>query len=170
MIYFILILAIIFILIVFFSIFGPIKQKNNFENNLKAFLEKENVNFSLSKNTIDPYDYDLEIENQKYLLKTISIPAYADVQINNKTTWEIKYGAGPTPGKAQPHKKFLTCIAPFMNYNQKDAIKVVVIIPASKQTVMYINECEIIFVDHTTNVYGTRVINCNDFSLFQKQK
>lgn len=170
MIYFIIILAIIFILIIFFSIFGPIKQKNTFENNLKAFLEKEYSNFSFSKNTTEPYDYDLKIENHKYLIKTISIPSYADVQINNKTTWEIKYGAGPTPGKAQPHKKFLSGISSFMNYNTNDATKVIVIIPESKQTVMYINECEIVFVDYTTNVYGTKVINCNDFTLFKKQK
>lgn len=170
MIYFLIILGIIFLIIIFISIFGPIKGKNNFENNLKAFLEKEYTNYSFNKCTSKPFDYTLEIENKKFLIKTISIPAYAEVQINSKTTWEIKYGAGPTPGKAQPHKKYLSGIASFMNYYEENTTKVVVVIPESKQTVMYTNECEIVFVDYKTNVHGTRVINCNDFEIFKKIK
>ena len=54
-----------------------------------------------------------------------------------------------------------------MNYQTNEVTRVVVLIPESKQTVMYINECEIIFVTPTTNVYGIRIMNCNDFTLFK---
>ena len=45
-------------------------------------------------------------EQVTFLVKIIKIPEYAEIQINNKVTWEIKYGAGNTPGKAQPYKKW----------------------------------------------------------------
>ncbi len=169
MIYFLIIIAIIFIIIFFISIFGPIKQRNSFEHLLKEFLEKEYGNFHFEKSSSSIYDYDLIINNHKYIIKTISIPSYALVQINSKTTWEVKYGAGPTPGKAQPHQKYLSSISSFMKYDEKESTKVIVFVPETKETVMYINECEIISVDYKTNVYGIRVINCNDFTLFKKE-
>ena len=69
------------------------------------------------------------------------------IKINNKTTWEIKYGGGNNPGKSDPYSKYLNQnIDCFMKLETKeDEQKVVVLIPKSKKIVMYINECEIVF-------------------------
>lgn len=167
MIYFIIGIGIIILGIIIYSIISPIKSRNTYETNLKNHLDKLG-NYELEKSKNVPYDYCLKINNKEYLIKTISVPSYAEVQINSKTTWEIKYGAGDTPGKAQPFKKYLSNISQFMHLkNNENQIKVVVVIPKAKKIVMYINECEIVFVTPQTNVHGTRIINCDDFSLFK---
>lgn len=168
MIYFFIIIGVVILIFITISIIKPIKHKNSFESSLKEFLEKNyQENYEFQKSTNSLYNYDLKILDKKFALKIIPIPSYAEVQINNKVTWEIKYGAGATPGRAQPNKKYLSGIAGFMNYQTNEVTRVVVLIPESKQTVMYINECEIIFVTPTTNVYGIRIMNCNDFTLFK---
>lgn len=169
MIIFIIIIGVIFIGLIIWSIVSPLKLKNEFESNFKDFLIKEGPH-TLKKEKNKPYDYTLEIHNKKYLLKLVSIPEHALLQINNKNTWEVKYGAGEQIGKAQPYSKYLSTIQDFMRYKQPDnEIKVAIIIPKAKEIVMYINECEIEFVTHKTNVYGAKIINCNDFSLFKSE-
>lgn len=171
MTYILIIIGLLFLIFVTISIVKPIKQKNSFESSLKEFLNKAYPNeYTFEKSNNPLYQYDLKINDDKFILKTVSIPSYAEVQINNKVTWEIKYGAGKTVGKAQPNRKYLSGIAGFMNYQNQDVTKVVVLIPESKQTVMYINECEIEFVTPQTNVYGTRIINYHDFTLFSNIK
>lgn len=148
----------------------PHKQKDNYETNLRNFLTGKHANFSLVKSLQHSYDLDLDFNDLHFLIKLVFIPSCADVQVNSKSTWEIKYGAGDNPGKAQPFKKYLgSHIDEFMALKTPDnSIKVVVLIPKSRKIVMYINECEIIFVTPFTNVHGTRIINCDDFTLFEK--
>lgn len=153
--------------IILFSIITPMKQRNNYEGRLRSFLEQKGE-FELEKSKVSSYDYHLKLNEKEYFIKTISVPNYAEVQVNSKTTWEIKYGAGDNPGKAQPLKKYASNIGPFMALKtEPNQIKVAVIMPRSKKIVMYINECEIVFVTPQTNVHGTRIINCDDFSLFK---
>ena len=163
------IIGVVFVGLIIATIISPLKLKNEFESSLKDFLIKEGRH-TLVKEKNKPYDYTLEINNNKYLLKLVSIPEHALLQINNKNTWEVKYGAGEQIGKAQPYSKYLSTIQDFMKYKPNDdEIKVAIIIPKAKEIVMYINECEIEFVTPNTNVYGTRIINCNDFTLFKKE-
>ena len=165
----IIIVGVLFIALVIATIISPLKYKNEFETNFKEFLLKEGRH-TLTKEKNKPFDYTLEIHDKKYLIKMVSIPEFALLQINNKNTWEVKYGAGEQIGKAQPYSKYLSTIQDFMKHKPNDdEIKVAIIIPKAKEIVMYINECEIEFVTPKTNVYGTRIINCNDFSLFKKQ-
>lgn len=114
--------------------------------------------------------YDQIIKNDKitFIVKNIKIPEYAEIQINNKVTWEIKYGAGNTPGKAQPYKKMLKDISEFMNLETNtNEIKLVIASPNPKKIVKYINECEIVFVTPYTDVYGTRLIGQGNTKIFE---
>lgn len=114
--------------------------------------------------------YDLKIynDNVTILAKIINIPYNAEVQINNKYTYEIKYGAGDTPGKVQPYSKYLTNIKEFINLEtDKNEIKVFIASPSPKKIVKWINECEIVFVNCYTDVYGVRVIAQKDLTLFK---
>jgi len=161
------IIALILLLIIIFSIVSPIKKKHTYIDNLKKALTENNIDFILSNSQNNFYDYVLKINNIDYLLKLINIPSYSVVQINNKTTWEIKYGAGPNVGKAEPYKKYLNNLSSFMNLATTDnEKKVIILVPNAKKIVMYINECEIVFVDAQKSVYGARVINETDYSLF----
>lgn len=107
-------------------------------------------------------------EQVTFLVKIIKVPEYAEIQINNKVTWEIKYGAGNTPGKAQPYKKMVKEISEFMNLETKtNEIKLVIATPCPKKIVKYINECEIVFVTPYTDVYGTRLIGLGNTKIFE---
>ena len=168
MIYVIIGIGVIILGIIIYTIVSPIKNRSTYETNLKTQLDKLG-NYELEKPKNVPYDYLVKINNKEFLIKTISVPNHAEVQVNSKTTWEIKYGAGDVPGKAQPFKKYLSNISQFMHYKNNDnQVKVVVVIPKAKKLVMYINECEIVFITPQTNVHGTRVINCDDYSIFLK--
>ncbi len=163
-----LIIILIFCGIIIINSISCQKAKKDYAENLKSYLDKLGISYLLKKSEHYYYNYDLNISNKRYLIKLISIPYDADVQINNKTTWEIKFGGGKSLGKAHPNSTYLgENIDVFMNL-QTDAStqKIIVVIPKPRKVIMYINECEIIFVNSTTNVYGTKVISCDDFSLF----
>lgn len=153
----------IFILIIVITIISPKKLKNNFIDELKLKLNENKIEYELNPQ-FQVYDYELKLNNQIYLLKFIHLPTFATVQINSKTTWEIKYGSGNKIGKADPYKKMLTSVSSFIKFPASDYTeKIFILIPNAKNIVMYINECEIIQVTPNTNVYQTKVINKDDF-------
>ncbi len=160
-------LVIIIGIIIFFVISAPVANKGGWANELMKKLIENNIEYKLDNSNNNIYDYKLTIEDKVYLVKLLGIPTYAEVQINNVTTWEVKYGAGKNPSKVQPFKKYVHGIESFMNYKpEDDSIRVVVLSPNAKKITKYINECEIVFVTPKTNVYGIRVINEDDHSLF----
>lgn len=155
-------------LIIIYTLIIPKVLSNSFENNLKQYLDNNQISYNLEPSKNRLFNLELTINETIYLLKIINIPNNAEVQVNNMTTWEVKYGAGNHPGKAQPNHKYLSGIAGFMNYKpQTNEKRIVVMTPKSKKIVMYINECEIVFVTPTTNVYGVNIINMDDFQIFK---
>lgn len=157
-------------LIVFFLFSSPVTNKGSWVNELSQKLSQENITYKFESVSNKPYDYKVTIQDKVYFVKILGIPNYAEVQINNVTTWEIKYGAGKNPGKAQPFKKYAHGIESFMHFKPTEGeTRVVVLTPNAKKITKYINECEIVFVTSKTNVYGVRVINEDDYSLFIKK-
>ena len=166
-----LILTIVLIIIIFFIIssFMPkIKTKKVYEE-LQDYLKKSNLKYSIEKVKNDIFDVKLYINSNLYYIKFLNVPTYSEIQINNKTTWELKYGAKDHPGKAQPHKRYLSEISSFLGTDFGDNInKIIIVFPKPKKIVKYINESEIIFVNSKTNLYGTRIISKDNFGLFKK--
>lgn len=160
----------IFIVALVLIIKRPVPKTSNWVNNIQQEFAKNNLEYKLFKSDKSFYDYTLNVNDKTFLIKLLYVPSYSEVQINNVVTWEIKFGAGKTPGKVQPFKKLATGIETFMNFKPENKeIKVVIVSPTAKKITKYINECEIVFVDSKTNVYGARVINEDDYSLFIKK-
>lgn len=163
-------IIVIIVIIVFLILSAPVANKGGWANELGSKLVSENIEYELLTSGNSTYDYKLTIGEKVYLVKLLGIPSFAEVQINNVTTWEVKYGAGRNPGKTQPFKKYAHGIEGFMNLKTNDnETRVVVLSPNAKKITKYINECEIVFVTSKTNVYGVRVINEDDHSLFIKK-
>lgn len=154
--------AVIIIIFTTKNEYSKANENEDFYNKIKSLgYEIEEIEFKC-------YNQLIKKDDITFIVKTIKIPDYAEIQINNKVTWEIKYGAGNAPGKAQPYKKMLKDISDFMNLETKEnEIKVVVATPAPKKIVKYINECEIVFVTPYTDVYGTRVIGLGNTKIFE---
>ena len=90
--------------------------------------------FSQSRLAKPALRFRLRKDGFVYFVKVIVIPKYAEIIINSKTTWELRYGAGNTPGKIQPIKKYLPGIAPFMNYPvDEQTKKIAVLTPDAKK-------------------------------------
>lgn len=159
--------VIIVVIVIVALVISPSADKTTWLSEIQKRLTENNIEYKLVNSNNNNYDYELTINDKKYLIKMMGLPSYSEVQINNVTTWEIKFGAGKNPGKVQPFKKYAQGIEGFMNLKtQENEIRVVILSPDAKKITKYINECEIVFVNHKTNVYGVRVINESDFSLF----
>ena len=164
------IILIIIIGIVFLS-FIIKKLMNNVKSDIETFkdeLIKLGYQIKNDENRIG--DLILIKGDEKYLIKFLKSERFAEVSINNKTTFEIKYGGNNDPGKPHPFHKFVNGMSTFMNYETTEFTKVVVVTPKPKKIVMWINENEIIFVKSDTKVYGSRIISINDLSLFKNVK
>lgn len=167
--YVIIIGVLLFLGYIIFKNFEPkIKTKKLIES-LTFYLNKLNTKYDLTILKKDTYDIDLKINDKHYVIKILIVPEYSEIQINSRVTWEVKYGAGNTPGKAQPHRRYLTEISEFQKKDfDENIIKLVLINPKPKKIVKYINECEIIFVKSSTDVYGSKIITKDNFDIFKK--
>lgn len=168
--YLIIVVVILIILLVIINTLAPKLKKKKIIKSIDEYLNKTNLAYELIVSKDDIFDIDLKINNRRFIIKVVIIPAYSEVQINNKATWEIKYGAGNTPGKVQPHKRYLTEIIQFQNNEFIDATKVIIFSPKPKKIVKYINECEIVFVNSKTDVYGSRIISERQLAFFIKNE
>lgn len=165
----IIIVIILIILIILFTINIVKKEKTKVSELNDFFNQLHKLNYEIIECQKECYYLEVKNKNITFIIKLITIPEFAEIQINNQTTWEIKYGAGSKIGKSQPYSKYLKNINDFMNFpvnNQQ--IKVVIVSPAPKKIVKYINECEIEFVTPYTNVYGTRLISYKNLDLFKE--
>lgn len=163
--------AILVIIIAIFviKIVDPKIKKKKLEENLIEFLNKEKLPFKDNKSKSDLFDIQVVKENINIYIKLIIVPNYSEIQINNRATWEVKYGAGDTVGKVQPHKRYLTEIVSFMNKNfGENTKKLVIFSPTPKKIVKYLNENEIDFVKSTTDVYGANVTSFGKYDIIKK--
>ena len=165
----IIIIIIIVLIVLGILIFVFAKSEKNKSTIEETFYNKiKELGYEVTDVEYKCYNQIIKNEQVTFIVKTIKIPEYAEIQINNKVTWEIKYGAGNTPGKAQPYKKMLKDISEFMNLKvQENEIKLVIATPQPKKIVKYINECEIVFVTPYTDVYGTRLIGLGNTQIFE---
>lgn len=162
-------IVLIVIIAIVANIITSVNNQSTYEDELKKYLNSHNISFTMEKAKHSAYSFVLSIEDTKYLIKMIHLPTDADLQINSKTTWEVKYGAGKNPGRAHPHSSYLgSNIDVFMNlHTNENEKKIVVVVPKPRKIVMYINESEIVFVTPSTNVHGTKIIASDDFSVFK---
>lgn len=158
----------IFLIILLIKIFAPILQKRALKTDLINYLNKSKMTYHVNSNK-SIYDLEVTTNSKTFLVKFVIIPQYSEIQINNKTTWEVKYGAGHTVGKVQPHQKYLSEIIAFMNEKvEKNYQKVVIFSPKPKKIVKYLNENEIDFVTNHTDVYGAYLISIGQYDVFKK--
>ena len=115
--YFIIIFVVIIAIIVFiYSVRLPKSEVNKKIRHYENHLKTKYTNVQISRLDTDKSVINVVFSNNNsYFIKFVYIPNYSQIQINNKSTWELKYGAGNTPGKHQPHRRYLNEIATFMN-------------------------------------------------------
>ena len=134
------------------------KRKKDCFNILNKICQKkvkDNYKLELVNNNL-AYDYFIETENYKYYIKLINNPNNQEICVNNAIKWQLRSG---------PHDKemrFVEGVEHLMRMDikrdQKISRKVFIIYPNSKALFKVINECEMIFVNPDTDIYGANII------------
>ncbi len=131
---------------------------------ISKILNDNNIKFTITNSNCKDYSFDLTVGNITYAVLVLPIEKFAEVTINNFNTWEMHYGAGDRPGKAQPFKTRIAEIPPFMKLETKN--KMVLIHPNAKQIVYWKNENEIVIVEPNSKVYEVNILNISDLPNF----
>lgn len=162
---FILIILIIIIGVIIFVNFKP--NPKFIIKDIAKVLDDHQIKFHINDSTDGNYTFDLTIENTTYTVLVLPIENFAEITINNFNTWEMHYGAGDKPGKAQPFKVRIPEIPGFMSLDKEN--KIVLIHPNAKQIVYWKNENEIVEVLPNNKIYNVNVLNLSDLpKLFNK--
>ncbi len=149
------------IIVALVAIFSSLKPSpKRVIEDIEKILKDNNIDYTITLSDDKNYTFDLTINNVTYTTLVLPIEKFAEVTINNFNTWEMHYGAGDKPGKAQPFKTKIVEIPGFMNVEKEN--KLVIIQPNAKQIVYWKNENEIVDVLPTNKVYNVNVVNVSD--------
>lgn len=155
----IVIILILIALLILLNIIYKIQSIKNIVKKITIKLTKKDHNLQINK--LNKNTYEFITSTDKYVFFIENIPTNTTIQINNKTTWEMKISNNSSTGASHQNSKILASIIKFMNFETDDK-KIIIFTPDPKKIVMYINECEIIIVNSKTNVYGTNIILVNE--------
>ena len=162
------IVIILIVVVVFAAIVCLISLKPNprhLKEEVEEVLKAANIEYEITDPTSKNYTFDLKINNQSYTVLVLPIEKHAEVTINNFNTWEMHYGGGDRPGKAQPYKQMIAEIPAFMKVETSNK-KLVLVRPNAKKIVCWKNECEMIFIEPNTEIYGVNVLNLTALPYF----
>lgn len=157
------------ILVALIAVFTTLKPSpKRVIEDIEKILKESNIDYTLNLSENKNYTLDLTINNVTYTTLVLPIEKFAEVTINNFNTWEMHYGAGDKPGKAQPFKTKIVEIPGFMNVEKEN--KLVIIQPNAKQIVYWKNENEIVDVLPHNKIYNVNIVNIRDLpKLFIKE-
>ncbi len=154
--YIVIILIILILFTLFKALIIPNMMKSSCKKKIIQCLQNiDSISF-LSGKEIDE-DLKIKVNNQVFYFKILLCPSNCDLQINNIETWGIYKN-----GKfiyINDIKKFI---------NSKGINKIVVLASKAHTIKKVINECEMIMVDETVDVYNSLVINYDKISLLNE--
>lgn len=156
----ILVIVLIVVLIVVLAItskqIAEKRKKDCFNLLNKVCNSKETKDYRLEYSTNPAYDYYIENDNHRYFIKLINNPNNQEICVNNAIKWQLRNGL---------HEKgfrFVEGVEQLMRMdvknNGKEIHKLFIIYPNSRALLKVINECEMVFVDPTTDIYGAKII------------
>lgn len=148
--------------IVFISVIYPTIKNNKVKKLLINSAIKENKKIVIIKEKSKGSTFKIKIEDKIYSAKVIYTRKNCDLQINNFETWVMYIKSADGTYKT----KTVSNMSEFMN--SKDNNKIVLLANKAKTIKKVINECEMIMVNPTIDVFGVNVYNYNDYSTLFK--
>ena len=160
------VLLILFLALVGFFLILLIIKKSRIKK-MYSDVENELNNFAIfNKTTLEPkmkpeYDYIIHSATKKIYIKVIPNISDQEITVNSSVKWQLRRTID------DKSIKYVENIDAMMRRDlpaYEDGLqtkKLYIIYPNAKSLLKYINECEMEFVDPTTDVYGTRIITYN---------
>ena len=156
--FYIIVIAVIVICaldILYIALIKPTIYKNKAIRLIKkaALNNKKNVHNIKNKN--EGCSFSIKVDEKTYNVKVLMSPKNCDLQINNIDTFIAYIKAGSDNMKA----KSITGISTFMKNKLENKI---IIIPFKAKTIKkVINECEMVMVNPSVDVYNSKIYNAN---------
>ena len=154
--FYIIVLAVIIVCllnILYTLVIKPLYYKKKALTLISKASKESNTPYQIDKTRKDGSTFTLIINNKTYNVKVLQTPKKCDLQINNIETFVVYTKTLSDTMKS----KVLSDMKTFMNSKMENRI---IIIPSKAKTIKkVINECEMIMVNHTVDVYKTKIYN-----------
>lgn len=133
------------------------KRKKECFNLLNTICdERINDKYTLELANNNVYDYYIETNNHRYYIKLINNPYNQEICVNNAIKWQLRRCV------KEKEIRFVDGVEQLMRMDikkgEKTAHKLYIIYPNCKALFKVINECEMIFVNPDTDIYGSNII------------
>lgn len=145
----------LFVLALFLmSIFNKKKAYKNLHQKLLSFTDKVEV---VKGNPA--FDFKMEYNEKTFLIKLIYNPSSYEININAKHYWQRNEGVVSSRKKGEQMKGVydLTFFDLKANNYPTNTVKLYVIYPDCKRLMKVINECEMVMINPSVDIYGCRV-------------
>jgi len=156
--FYIIVLAVIVICaldILYIALIKPTIYKNKAIRLIKKAALNNKKIVHIIKNKNEGCSFSIKVDEKTYNTKVLMSPKNCDLQINNIDTFIAYIKAGSDNMKA----KSITGISTFMKNKLENKI---IIIPFKAKTIKkVINECEMVMVNPSVDVYNSKIYNAN---------
>lgn len=156
--FYIIVIAVIVICaldILYIALIKPTIYKNKAIRLIKKAALNNKKIVHIIKNKNEGCSFSIKVDEKTYNVKVLMSPKNCDLQINNIDTFIAYIKAGSDNMKA----KSITGISTFMKNKLENKI---IIIPFKAKTIKkVINECEMVMVNPSVDVYNSKIYNAN---------
>lgn len=156
--FYIIVIAVIVICaldILYIALIKPTIYKNKAIRLIKKAALNNKKIVHIIKNKNEGCSFSIKVDEKTYNAKVLMSPKNCDLQINNIDTFIAYIKAGSDNMKA----KSITGISTFMKNKIENKI---IIIPFKAKTIKkVINECEMVMVNPSVDVYNSKIYNAN---------
>lgn len=157
--FYIIVLAVIVICtldILYIALIKPTIYKNKAIRLIKKAALNNKKIVHIIKNKNEGCSFSIKVDEKTYNAKVLMSPKKCDLQINNIDTFIAYIKAGSDNMKV----KSITGISTFMKNKLENKI---IIIPFKAKTIKkVINECEMVMVNPSVDVYNSKIYNANE--------
>lgn len=139
-----------------------VNKKNNIKKmyfEIESFLqglipEDKKDSIILEKEFKPEYDYAFKTEEYTYLIKVIPNMVNEEICVNNSVKWQLRRSFN------DESMRFVENVEGLMRLDCDSKFKKLYIIyPNARSLLKYINECEMVFVNPDTDVYGANIVS-----------
>ena len=159
--FYIIVIAVIVICaldILYIALIKPTIYKNKAIRLIKKAALNNKKIVHIIKNKNEGCSFSIKVDGLTYNAKVLMSPKNCDLQINNIDTFIAYIKAGSDNMKA----KSITGISTFMKNKLENKI---IIIPFKAKTIKkVINECEMVMVNPSVDVYNSKIYNANQIN------
>jgi hypothetical protein len=112
----------------------------------------------------------LETQTTVYLIKAIPFHPEHELIVTNQTYWCVN--DKPSQWRRSSKPELIDGVADFLAWRpdtRKKVVRIGVVTPGCRNITFHVNECDVVVVEPTTDVYGYRLLRLSDLADFLRK-